>query len=67
MTVAVDLSDKEALGVYLLLSGGEQALDVTMARLLKRIEDRILKTRTVEEYQDPAALYRSLPERGTGK
>ena len=65
-SAVVELSDKEALGVYLLLVERQAGLDGTMARLRKRIEDRILKTYTVEEYQDPAALYRVLPERTQG-
>ncbi len=63
MRSAVDLSDKEALGVYLLLLERPAALDGTLARLRKRIEDRYLKTLTVEEHRDLGAHYRSLPER----
>lgn len=67
MSAGVDLTDKEALGVYLLLVERYASLDATMARLARRIEDVILKTRTVEEYQDPEGLYRSLPERGAAE
>ena len=58
----MDLSDKEALGVYLLLLERPAALDGTMARLRKRIEDGYLKTLTVDEHRDLGGLYRSLPE-----
>jgi hypothetical protein len=61
LSAVVDLSDKEALGVYLLLLE-RPALDGTLARLRKRIEDRYLKTLTVEEHRDLGALYRSLTE-----
>ncbi len=58
----VVLTDKEALGVYLMLGEQVASLDPTMSRLRKRIEDRMVRDLTVDEFEHPAALYLRLPE-----
>lgn len=56
------LSDKEAVGVYLLMLEREYPLDETMARLMKRIEDSIYRKLTVAEVQDLQSVYRSMDD-----
>jgi hypothetical protein len=59
----VELTDKEALGVYLLLRERGMSLDLTMSRLRKRLEDHLVRCLSVDDFENPAALYVSLPER----
>jgi hypothetical protein len=58
----VPLSEKEAVGVYLLLRSHAAPLDVTMARLRERIEDSLFGRLTVGEVEDLDSVYRRLPD-----
>jgi hypothetical protein len=58
----VALTEKEAVGVYLLLQSHAAALDVTMARLRKRLEDALLGSLTVGEVEDLESVYQRLPD-----
>jgi len=61
------LTEKEAVGVYLLLQRRVSELDGAMARLRKRIEDSLHQTLTVEDADDLQALYARLPELPPGE
>jgi hypothetical protein len=61
------LSEKEAVGVYLLLHRHASLLDVTMARRRKRLEDSLLGTLTVGDFEDLEALYERLPDGPPGE
>ena len=56
------LSDKEAVGVYLLLRDRATGSDETMARLTKRIEDSLLRELTVTEVEHLQDVYRSMQD-----
>ena len=56
------LSDKEALGVYLLLREQRTPIDESMARLAKRLEDQLYRDLTVEEVEDLEAVYRTMDD-----
>ncbi len=56
------LSDKEAVGVYLLLRDRAIESDETMARLTKRIEDSLLRELTVTEVENLQDVYRSMQD-----
>lgn len=55
------LTEKEMVGVYLLLQAHAAELDATMARLRKRMEDSLLGSLTVGEFEDLPAFYGRLP------
>ena len=56
------LSDKEALGVYLLLRDHGIESDQTMARLTKRMEDSLFRELTVTEVENLQDVYRSMED-----
>ena len=58
----VVLTEKETVGVYLLLQGQAASLDVTMARLRERLEDALFESLTVGEVEDLASVYQRLPD-----
>jgi hypothetical protein len=61
------LTEKETVGVYLLLQSHAPELDSAMARLRKRMEDSLLGSLTVGDFEDLAALYVRLREEPSGK
>jgi hypothetical protein len=58
----VALTEKESVGVYLLLQSHAASLDVTMARLRKRLEDALFDNLTVGEVEDLESVYQRLPD-----
>ncbi len=52
-------SEKELIGLYILLKGGEDALDFTMSKLLSRIENYLYQKLTIEELENIDFVYRS--------
>ena len=60
------LSEKETLGVYLLLVSRAGDLDASMARLRKRMEDALLAELSVGDFEDLQALYERTTDRPAG-
>jgi len=61
------LTEKETVGVYILLQSHAAELDSAMARLRKRMEDSLLGSLTVGDFEDLTALYVRLREEPSGK
>jgi hypothetical protein len=55
------LTEKEMVGVYLLLQSHAAELDSAMARLRKRMEDSLLRSLTIGDFEDLPAFYGRLP------
>ena len=53
------LSDKELIGLYMLLKDREEGLDFTMAKLFSRIETVIYQKLTIEELENIDKVYLS--------
>jgi hypothetical protein len=58
----VRLTEKEAVGVYLLLQNRAALLDGAMSRLRKRLEDSLLEQLTVGDFEELESLYGRLPD-----
>jgi hypothetical protein len=52
------LSGLEMLGVYLVLQDRKRSLDPLLARLLRRMEQRLFEQLTIDEFENLPALYR---------
>lgn len=61
------LSEKELIGLYMLLKGREESLDFTMAKLLSRLEGKLYQRLTIEELENIGDLYLSRFDRNGGK
>jgi hypothetical protein len=51
------LSEKELIGLYMLLKDREEGLDFTMAKLFSRIESAIYQKLTIEELENIHGVY----------
>jgi hypothetical protein len=52
------LSGLEMLGVYLVLQDRKRSLDPLLARLLRRMEQRLFEQLTIDQFENLPALYR---------
>lgn len=52
------LQGGEMLGVYLALKERKNSLDPLLARLLRRMEQRLYEELTIDEFENLPALYR---------
>ncbi len=52
-------SEKELIGLYILLKGGEDTLDFTMSKLLSRVESYLYQKLTIEELENIDFVYRN--------
>lgn len=57
MGVQILLSEKELLGIYMLLKAQESGLDITMSKLLNRIEKYLYQSLTIEELENLEDTY----------
>ena len=53
------LSEKELIGLYMMLKDREESLDITMAKLLSRLEGKLYQKLTIEELENIGDLYMS--------
>ena len=52
------LDSREMLGVFLVLKERKSSLDPLLARLLRRMEQRLYTELTIDEFENLPALYR---------
>jgi hypothetical protein len=58
------LSDKELIGLFMMLKDREESLDITMAKLLSRLEGTLYQKLTIEELENIGDVYMNRSDTG---